>query len=127
MTGFLHWFFGEAPRRPKARPGQRADDQRRRAHLRAVVPPLLEKWEPLLEVTAAEWRIKRMKTRWGSCNTRDRRIWLSLNLADKPLPCIEYVLVHELVHLLEPSHNARFKALMTRFLPDWKQRNLRLR
>jgi predicted metal-dependent hydrolase len=59
-----------------------------------------------------------MKTRWGSCNIRARRIWLNLELAKKPFACVEYVLVHELVHLLEPSHNARFKQLMHQFLPQ---------
>lgn len=71
-------------------------------------------------VTANSYRYRRMTTRWGTCNTQDRRIWLSVELAKKPLPAIEYVLVHELVHLLERSHNHRFKALMTQYLPKWK-------
>ena len=61
-----------------------------------------------------------MRTRWGSCNIRERRIWLNLELAKKSRQCIEYVLVHELVHLLERSHNDRFKGLMDNFLPDWR-------
>jgi predicted metal-dependent hydrolase len=73
-------------------------------------------------VKAAFWGVKRMRTRWGTCNPSARRIWLSLALASRPPEALEYVVVHELVHLLEPSHNARFKALMSQFLPDWKAR-----
>jgi hypothetical protein len=61
-----------------------------------------------------------MRTRWGSCNIRARRIWLSLELARKPVECLEYVLVHELVHLLERRHNQRFIAYMDQFLPTWR-------
>lgn len=63
-----------------------------------------------------------MKTRWGSCNTQAKRIWLSVELAKKSPKCLEYVLVHELVHLFERNHNARFKAYMDAFLPDWRDR-----
>lgn len=86
----------------------------------ALLPELIAKWEPIIGVKVASFGVKLMKTRWGSCNTRARRIWLNLNLIKKPLVCIEYVLVHELVHLLEASHNARFYALMTKFMPDWQ-------
>lgn len=84
------------------------------------IPGLVRKWQPVLGVDVAEWRIKRMKTRWGTCNIRDRRIWLNLALARKPRECLEYVLVHEMVHLLERQHNARFHAYMDRFMPDWR-------
>ena len=70
----------------------------------------------------ADWGIKKMKTRWGSCNVAARRIWLNLELAKKPEPCLEYIVVHELVHLLERQHNERFAALMDRYLPDWRHR-----
>ena len=90
-----------------------------RERLKEVTPPLIARWEPVLGVTVAEWGVKRMKTRWGSCNVRARRIWLNLALAEKSPGCLEYVLVHEMVHLLEASHNARFHALMTRYLPNW--------
>ena len=73
-------------------------------------------------VPVAEWRVKRMRTRWGTCNIRARRIWLSLELAKHPVECLEYVVVHEMVHLLERRHNARFKSLMDKFLPDWRDR-----
>jgi predicted metal-dependent hydrolase len=72
-------------------------------------------------VKVAEWGVKQMKTRWGSCNTGARRIWLNLELVKKPAHCLEYVIVHELVHLLERSHNARFKTYMSTYLPEWRQ------
>jgi predicted metal-dependent hydrolase len=62
-----------------------------------------------------------MKTKWGSCNIKERRIWLNLELAKKPIECLEYVLVHELVHLLEKHHNERFQAYMDKYLPQWRQ------
>lgn len=80
------------------------------------------KWEPIMGVHATDFTIRDMKTIWGSCSTKTGRIRINLQLAVKPKECIEYVLVHELCHLLEPSHNERFHSLMTGFLPDWKQR-----
>ena len=85
-----------------------------------LLPSLIKKWQSIIGVEVAQWGIKKMKTRWGSCNTRAHRIWLNLNLIKKPLPCLEYVLVHELVHLLEASHNQRFYKLMDRFMPQWR-------
>ena len=90
-----------------------------RTTLKAMMPVLLAKWQPIMGVQANDWGIKAMKTRWGTCNTRDKRIWLSLMLAKTPVECIEYVLVHELTHLLERNHTPRFHALMTHFLPNW--------
>jgi len=110
-----------------APPGADADRRRKildgwyRERLREEIPPLLAKWEAALGVQAADWGVKRMKTRWGTCNVRARRVWLNLELAKKPVECLEYVIVHELVHLLERSHNQRFKGLMDRFLPDWRR------
>lgn len=111
-----------------------ADHARRRAvlerwyrrRLSEQIPALVQQWQPVMDVQVAEWRIKRMKTRWGTCNIRDRRIWLNLELAKRPPECLEYVLVHEMVHLLERRHNARFHAFMDRFLPDWRARRERL-
>ncbi|MEJ2201274.1 MAG: SprT family zinc-dependent metalloprotease, partial [Desulfuromonadaceae bacterium] len=97
-----------------------------RRQLRELLPELVAKWEQVVGMQAAEWRIRKMSTRWGSCNIGARRIWLNLELAKKPLPCLEYVIVHELVHLLEPRHNARFRALMDRFLPSWRSRREQL-
>lgn len=92
-----------------------------RAELKAQIPPLLAKWQPVIGVEAAAWGVKAMRTRWGSCNAAARRIWLNLELAKKAPHLLEYVLVHELVHLLERGHGAAFKAHMDRFLPGWQQ------
>lgn len=93
-----------------------------RASLRSVITDLLASWEPVLGVQAAHWGIKKMKTKWGSCNVSARRIWLNLELAKKPVQCLEYIVVHELVHLLERNHTERFTALMDSHLPDWRTR-----
>lgn len=89
--------------------------------MQMLLPPLIKHWESIINVQVAEWGIKKMKTRWGSCNTRAQRIWLNLNLIKKPLLCLEYVLVHELIHLLEASHNQRFYRLMEQFMPQWRE------
>lgn len=91
-----------------------------REHLRTQLPPLIAKWEQNMELTVNEVRIKKMKTLWGSCNIEAKRIWLNLELAKKPKSCLVYVLVHEMVHLLERTHNDRFRELMDRFLPQWR-------
>ena len=91
-----------------------------RQQLKAAMPPLLARWQPLLGVTAKRFFVQRMKTRWGSCNHRARTIRLNTELAKKPAECLEYIVVHELIHLLEPTHNARFVALMDRFMPNWQ-------
>lgn len=93
-----------------------------RARLKARVQPLMSKWQRVLGVEVSSWNVKQMKTKWGSCNTRDKRIWLSLELAEKSDEYLEYVIVHELVHLLERGHNAHFYALLDQYLPDWRQR-----
>jgi len=91
-----------------------------RAELRRLLPELLEKWQPKLGVEVRTWGIKRMKTKWGTCNIEARRIWLNLELAKKPVQCLEYILVHELTHLLERHHNERFTGLLDRHLPQWR-------
>jgi len=93
-----------------------------RTNLKSLLPGLLEKWQPVVGRTASAWGLRKMKTRWGSCNIVEKRIWLNLELAKYPVECIEYVLVHELVHLLERGHNVRFKSLMSLFMPDWRSR-----
>ena len=93
-----------------------------RQQLREMLPPLVAKWEAKARVRPAEVRIKRMKTRWGSCNPEARRLWLNLELVKKPISCVEYVLVHEMVHLLERRHDDRFVALMDRLMPGWQGR-----
>ena len=91
-----------------------------REQVNNAVLPLIEKWERLLGVKVDQIIVRRMKTRWGSCTTRKRSIRLNTELAKKPRECLEYVIVHELVHLLEPSHNATFISLMDRSMPQWR-------
>jgi predicted metal-dependent hydrolase len=90
-----------------------------REQIKKAVSPLLDRWQPLMGVTADRFFVQRMKTMWGSCNHKARTIRLNTELAKKPAECLEYIVVHELVHLLEPTHNARFVALMDRFIPQW--------
>lgn len=92
-----------------------------RQQLRDAVPALLARWEPLLGVKARRVFVQRMKTKWGSCTPDSGYIRLNTELAKKPSECLEYILVHELTHLLEPTHNERFVALMDLHLPPWQQ------
>jgi predicted metal-dependent hydrolase len=92
-----------------------------RVQLKKLLPPLIEKWEQILEVKVAEWQVRQMKTKWGSCSIEERRIWISLELAKKPEQCMEYIIMHEMVHLLERHHNERFLYYMDTYLPNWKQ------
>ncbi len=92
-----------------------------REQLREAVPPLLKKWEPMLGVKARRILVQHMKTKWGSCNPVTGNIRLNTDLTRKPSECLEYILVHELLHLIEPTHNARFQSLMDRFVPQWRQ------
>lgn len=91
-----------------------------RAELKKLVPELLDKWQAILGVTVSAWGIKRMKTKWGTCNIEAQRIWLNLELAKKPVQCLEYILVHELTHLLERHHNERFTRVLDQHLPQWR-------
>lgn len=93
-----------------------------RREMKVLIPAMVEKWEKIVGVEVHSWGVKRMKTKWGSCNVRARRIWLNLELIKKPLECLEYVIVHEMVHLRERRHNERFTALMDEFLPQWRLR-----
>lgn len=93
-----------------------------RDQVRAALPPLLAKWEPTIGVRVAQVFVQKMKTKWGSCNPASKNIRLNTELAKKPPGCLEYVLVHEMTHLLEPTHNARFKRLLDGFLPQWRER-----
>lgn len=146
VTGDTHMVFGEKYRlaviesscRPQVvataenvlllqvRPGSSGEkravilNQWYREQLQSRIPSLMEKWQPVIGVEVSEWRIKKMKTRWGTCNIEKKRIWLNLELAKMSVACLEYVLVHELVHLLERYHNARFHGFMDRFLPHWR-------
>lgn len=91
-----------------------------RAELKKAIPKLFTKWNKAIGVKGKEYRIRKMRTKWGSCNTEAKRIWLNLELAKKPKECLEYIIVHELVHLLERSHNKRFVKLMDTFMPKWR-------
>lgn len=91
-----------------------------RKNLKERAEPLIKKWEEKIGVQINEWGTKQMRTKWGTCNIGARRIWLNVELAKKPLACLEYVVVHELVHLLERNHNDKFKAHMDNFLPHWR-------
>jgi len=91
-----------------------------RDQVRDAVTPLVAKWEPVLGVHIDRCIVQKMKTKWGSCTLGKRHIRLNVELAKKPRECLEYVVVHEMVHLLEPSHNATFTSLMDKFMPQWR-------
>ena len=91
-----------------------------REQLKKRIPDLLSRWQEKIGVSSQDWGIKKMKTKWGSCNISVKRIWLNLELAKKPPECLEYIIVHELVHLLERHHNDRFKGHMDQFMPNWR-------
>ena len=100
---------------------QRIFEQFYRNELEKIIPKLILKWEGKIGVKAKEVKIKKMKTKWGTCNSKDKRIWLNLELAKKPLRCIDYVFVHELVHLIERKHSERFVQLLESAYPKWQQ------
>jgi predicted metal-dependent hydrolase len=108
------------------RPGANAEQREavllrwHREQLKALIPALLEKWQPVLEVQVAHWGVKKMKTKWGSCSIEAGRIWINLELAKKPLHCLEYIVVHEMTHLLVRHHDDQFVALMSRVMPQWQ-------
>lgn len=108
------------------KPGSGEDDRRQvlerwyRGEIKKAIPDLIAKWEPVAGVEVNGWGVRLMKTRWGTCNITDRRIWLNLELIKMPPICLDYVVLHEMTHLLERLHNKRFWALLDRFMPDWK-------
>ncbi len=91
-----------------------------RQQLKELIPPVFEKWQRALGVQVDECCIKKMKTKWGACNVEARRIWLNLELAKKPVQCLEYIAVHELAHFVERHHNDRFMSIMDEHLPHWR-------
>ena len=91
-----------------------------RKQLKVMVPPLIAKWNAIIGVDVADWGVKRMKTKWGSCTIEARRIWLNLELTKKPANCLEYIVVHEMVHLIERHHDDRFVAYMDHCIPQWR-------
>lgn len=108
------------------RPGSSRDtrkailDEWYRQQLKERLPALIQKWEKKMNVQIKEFRIKKMKTRWGTCNIHAKRMWLNLELAKKPVECLEFIVVHEMTHLFERNHNDRFDSYMDRFMPRWK-------
>lgn len=92
-----------------------------RKKLRRAARALLERWQKKIGIQVDSWGIRRMKTRWGTCNQKAGRIWLNLELAKKPEHCLDFIIVHEMTHLLEKKHNDRFRAHMDKFLPRWRQ------
>ncbi|MDC7235633.1 MAG: SprT family zinc-dependent metalloprotease [Spirochaetales bacterium] len=104
----------------------RSDRQKRmelwyRKEMKKQIDPVILGWAAEMKVEPSEWRIKKMNTRWGSCNTRAGRIWLNLELITMKPEILEYVIVHELAHLIEPSHNRNFKAVLDSHLPEWRR------
>jgi len=91
-----------------------------RRELKTSLPAIIEKWQEIIGIEVKEWRVRRMKTRWGTCSIRARRIWINLEFAKKPDYCLEYIVVHEMLHLLERKHNDRYRGYMDRFLPQWR-------
>lgn len=91
-----------------------------RENLKQAIPAMIEKWQPRLGVRVNRFYVQRMKTKWGSCSFHSGNIRLNTELAKKPLACLEYIVVHEMTHLLEPTHNSRFVGLMDQFLPKWR-------
>ena len=95
-------------------------DEWYREQIKGAVPALIEKWQPLMGAKVKRFFVQQMKTKWGSCNQDTGSIRLNTELAKKPRECLEYIVVHEMVHLLEPTHNSRFIGLMDRFMPKWQ-------
>ncbi|MDP8234372.1 MAG: SprT family zinc-dependent metalloprotease [Candidatus Saelkia tenebricola] len=91
-----------------------------RKQLKAMIPDIIEKWQRIIGVKVRGWGVKQMKTRWGTCNIKTRRIWLNLELIKKPEYCLEYIVVHEMLHLLERKHNSKYRAYMNKYMPQWK-------
>ena len=114
---------------PMAQASQASKDEvtQWRAVVQACVPALVAAWEPIMGVKAGQLAYRNMTSRWGSCQPSTGRICINVRLALYPPECLEYVVVHELCHLLERGHGPRFHQLMDRFMPDWKQRRDKLR
>lgn len=108
--------------RPNSCVGKRQSilDEWYRQRMKELVPGFIAQYEKAMKVQVSEFGIKKMKTRWGTCGIRAKRIWLNLELAKKPIECVEYVVVHEMAHLLERNHDKRFIAVMDRYLPKWR-------
>ncbi len=132
IRGKADW-IAKQQRRAADSPMARADDadpaqvRQWRQAVEACVPALVAAWEPLMGVTAGSLAYRNMRSRWGSCQPATGRICINVRLALYPPECLEYVVVHELCHLIEPGHGSAFHALMDGFMPDWRDRRARLR
>ncbi len=104
----------------------RAFDEWYRQRLTEDIPPVIRRWEKILNVRVKLWRVRKMKTRWGTCSVHDSRVWFNLELAKKPPELLEYIVVHELLHLIEPGHTVKYRGLMDEFMPDWRLRKEKL-
>ncbi|MDR2153143.1 MAG: M48 family metallopeptidase [Helicobacteraceae bacterium] len=91
-----------------------------RKELKQKIPALIALWQKRLGVIANDWQVKNMRTKWGTCNVSKKRVWINLQLAKKPIECLEYIIVHELCHLIQKDHSAAFIALMDKHLPNWR-------
>ncbi|HPR17434.1 MAG TPA: SprT family zinc-dependent metalloprotease [Candidatus Cloacimonadota bacterium] len=91
-----------------------------RSEIKKAIPSLISKWEKKLNVSVSNWGVKIMKTKWGTCNTDAKRIWLNLELVKKPSYCLDYIVLHEMMHLIERTHSDRFNNLMDKYFPNWK-------
>ena len=101
-------------------------DEWHRQQLRAAIPEVIETWEHKLDVSVPKWTIRRMKTKWGSCNRETRHLWFNVELAKKHPDCLEYIVIHEMAHYFERNHSERFTKLMDKYLPDWRTRREQL-
>ena len=97
-----------------------------RARLKEAVAQYLPKWEAITGLHCDSWQSKNMRTRWGTCNVKTRKLWLNVQLAKMPEECLEYVILHELAHLRVSDHGARFKAILDAYMPDWRRRRKQL-
>lgn len=91
-----------------------------RKELKSIIPSMIDKWEKIMNLKVKEWGVKQMKTRWGTCNPNASRIWLNLELAKTPPHFLEYIIVHEMAHLIEKGHGDKFKAIMDKYYPNWR-------
>ncbi|MDQ8201484.1 SprT family zinc-dependent metalloprotease [Pelagicoccus sp. SDUM812003] len=92
-----------------------------RKQLADALPSIIVRWEKVIGATVSDWQVRKMKTKWGSCIPQNRKIIVNLELAKKPKECLEYIVAHEIVHLIEPTHNDRFKSMMNLYVPQWKE------
>lgn len=115
-----------SPSNTTAEQRRSALDQWHRQQLREAIPVVIETWEQKLDVSVPKWTIRRMKTKWGSCNRETRHVWFNVELAKKHPDCLEYIVVHEMAHYFERNHGERFTTLMDKYLPDWRNRREQL-